>query len=143
MISPVTALYETLYPYLRDYGGVWGARVEPLALATAGMEKPCLLFFFVSGGRELSVPTRNSARLGLTVKCVADTLADALAGQAQISAALHNAGLQDVNPRLPSHAAWDVLTVTEQEAVWLEEVFEGTQRIYHVGYQYDFLLEKK
>lgn len=143
MASAKNALYEVLYPYLRDYGGVWGARVEPLAVATADLEKPCVQFFHVGGGRELSVPTRDAARIMLAVKVVAETMQTAVDGQDQISAALHNAGDQDVNPRLPNHDGWHVLTVTEDEEVWIEEMWEGTQRIYHAGHRYEFLMERR
>jgi hypothetical protein len=143
MTSAKGALYQVLYPYLRDYGGVWGMRVEPLAVATAGLDKPCVQFFYVGGGRELSVPRRDSQRIMLAVKCVAETMQVAVDGQEQISAALHNAGEQDVDPRLPSHDGWHILTVTEEEEVWVEEMFEGTQRIYHAGHRYEFLMERR
>lgn len=141
--APRNALYTVLNAHLRGASVIWGSRVQPLMMASAGLEKPCLLFFSASGGRENSVPTRNSARFSITVKVVTETLQQAVDGQAAISAALHNAGKQDVNPRLPSHAEWDVLTVTEDGEVWIEEAFEKTARIYHAGYQYDILMERR
>lgn len=143
IVSPTGALYEILFAHLNGASPIWGSRVEPLMMASADLEKPCLIFFRASGVRENSVPVRNSARFSLTAKVVAETMQDAVDGQAAISTALHNAGSQDVNPRLPSHEEWNVLTVTEDREVWIEEAFEQAARIYHAGYQYDILMERR
>jgi hypothetical protein len=112
-------------------------------MASADLEKPCLIFFRASGGREHSVPSRDSARFSLTAKVVTETMQQAVDGQAAISTALHNAGSQDIDPRLPLHEEWNVLTVTEDREVWIEEAFEQAARIYHAGYQYDILMERR
>jgi len=140
--SPTGALYQVMKATLKNAGS-WGTRVEPMMVASAGLKKPCLLFFKASGMREQSVPSRDSARFSVTVKVVAETMQQAVDGQADISAALHNAGEQDINPRLPAHDEWHVLTVTEDRDVWIEEIFEGDRRIYHAGYQYDILMERR
>lgn len=142
MASAQGALYEILYPYLRDYGGVWGQRAQPLAVATATLAKPALLFFAASSGRGASAPGRDVQEITLTVKVVALDLQTAVDGQEEISAALHDSGTQDINPRLPAHAGWVVRTVTEDRAVWFEDFFEGTQRIYEAGYQYQIVMER-
>jgi len=33
--------------------------------------------------------------------------------------------------------------VTEDRAIWIEEKFEGARSIYHAGYQYDWLMERR
>lgn len=142
-VSPAGALYEIMFAHLVNASTIWGTRVEPLMVASAGLEKPCLMFFRASGGRESSVPVRDSARFSLTVKVVTETMQQAIDGQAAISTRLHNSGSQDVNPRLPSHEEWQILTVTEDREVWIEEAFENAQRIYHAGYQYDILMERR
>lgn len=141
-VSATGALYQIMYAHLNGQS-IWGSRLEPLMMASADLEKPCLLFFRASGGRENSVPGRDSERFSLTVKVVVKTLQQAVDGQAAISTLLHNSGSQDVDPRLPSHAEWQVLTVTEDREVWIEEAFEKTERIYHAGHQYDVLLERR
>lgn len=141
-VSPKGALYQVIYAHLNGES-IWDNRVQPLMMASAGLTKPCLIFFGASGGRENSVPGRDSARFSLTVKVVADDMQQAIDGQAAISTLLHNAGSQDVNPRLPSQAEWAVLTVTEDREVWTEEAFEKAKRIYHAGYQYDILMERR
>lgn len=142
-VSPIGAIYQVMNAHLKNGSPIWQGRVQPLAMASAGLEKPCLMFFHASGGRELSVPVRDSARFTLTVKIVAEAMQQAVDGQAAISTLLHNSGAQDVSPRLPTHVEWDVLTVTEGREVWIEEAFEKAKRIYHAGYQYDILLERR
>lgn len=141
-MTAIQAAYEVLYQALVGEA-LWGERVEPLTYASADTEKPYCVFFVVAGGRELSVPGRNHQRFTMTVKGVALDMATALAMQDAISGALHNAGEQDVSPRLVSHADWHVLTVTEGRAIWLEEQFAGAQNIYHAGYQFELLMERR
>lgn len=141
-MSAIEALYGVLYPYLRDYpANAWNGRVQPVAMATASLDKPHLLFFHAGGGTEFSVPVRDVESVVLSVKVVADTMQTAVDGMTQIKAALKDSGVQDVNPRLPSATGWTIKTVTEGRRIWLEEAFEGTQRIYHAGYQYSILME--
>lgn len=143
-VSAKGALYEVLYNHLNGASTIWGDRVEPLMEATAGLTKPCLVFFSASSGREHSVPVRDSERFTLTAKVVAATMQDAIDGQAALTTALHNSGQQDVNPRLPSHDEWHILTVTEDREVWLELPEDQTnERFYHAGHQYDILMERR
>lgn len=141
-VSAQQALYEVLFNHLRGVEP-WGERVEPLQIASARLSKPYCVFFLAVGARLLVTPPRRSARLTLSVKLVALSMAAALSGQEAITERLHNSGSQDVAGRLPGHADWHVLTVTEGRAIWLEEKFEGAQSIYHAGHQYEFLMEAK
>lgn len=141
--APKDALYQVLFNHLNNASPIWEDRIEPLMMASADLEKPCLIFFGASGGRENSVPVRDSARFTITAKVVAETMQEAVDGQAALSTALHNSGSQDVDPRLPSHEEWQILTVTEDREVWIEEAFQQAERIYHAGYQYDILMERR
>lgn len=142
MGAAIGPLLRTLYPYLRDYPGAeWGGRVEPRAVATSGLQKPCLLFFTAAIINNPTQAVRNNERITLTVKLVAETMQVAVDGMARISAALKNSGAQDVDPRLPAVTGWTVQTVTEDRAVWIEESFDNARWSYHAGYQYIFLME--
>lgn len=137
------ALNQVLNLHLRDYSPVWGQRITPRMVATANLEKPRLLFFALPGLNADPNPVRNAYQVTITVKVVAENLQTALAGQADISKALRNAGEQDVDPRLPAHADWHILTVTEDREVYLEDPFEGTLTSYHAGHQYVVLMERR
>lgn len=143
MTAALQGCYEVLYAHLVLASPLWAERVEPLTVASATQGKPYVVFFNAGGGRELQVPSRNHQRFVIAVKGVAYDMGTALAMQGEISAQLHNAGEQDINPRLPVHPLWHVLTVTEGRAIWIEEQFAGVQNIYHAGYQYEILMEAK
>jgi len=137
------AVNEVLFSYLNGASTIWGTRVQPLSEAGSTLVRPYVVFFNAAGGRALSVPSRDHARFTISVKCVALGMAAALGAQEVISGLLHNSGRQDIDPRLPIHADWDVLTVTEGREIWIEDKFEGAQRIYHAGHQYEILMERK
>lgn len=137
------AAYQVFFQHLRNASAIWGTRVQPLTTVSATLTRPYVVFFMASGGRNNSVPSRQNARLVLSVKAVAETMQTALDGAEAISAALANSGSQDTNPRLPTHDGWTITTVTEDRAIWIEEKFEGALSIYHAGAQYIVTMEAK
>ena len=142
-VSAHQAINEVLFSYLNGSSAIWGDRVQPLSEASSTLTRPYVVFFNAAGGRELSVPNRNHARFMISVKCVTLGMAAALGAQEVLTGLLHNSGLQDIDPRLPTHLDWDVLTVTEGREIYVEDKFEGAQRIYHAGHQYEVLMERK
>ena len=141
-MDELQALYEILQAHLGGASPVW-TQVAPVEVVPADAVKPYLHFFWAGGGNEQGVPVRTNARITLSVKGVALTLAEALAMKDAAADLLRNSGSQDVNPRLPAHAAWEVLNVTQDRVIYLEESFQGGQRIYHAGNQYEFVMERK
>lgn len=137
------ALYQVLEQHLRNYSPVWGERITPKMIATAKLTKPRLMFFALPGVNADPTPVRKAHRFTVTVKLVADDMATALVGQADISRALANSGTQNVDPRLPAHADWHVLTVNEDREVYLEDPFAGAVTSYHAGHQYVVLMERR
>lgn len=143
MSSAKEAAYKVLFAHLVHASPLWAGRVQPLAVASAGLQRPYVLMFVSSGGRAPSVPSRHKEALVISVKGVANDLATATAIEAQITALLHNSGTQDIDPRLPSHPEWEILTVSEDRAIDLHEKFAGAQDIYHAGHQYRLLMERR
>lgn len=137
------ALYEVLISHLRGNNALWGQRVQPLTNASVSLKKPYVVFFEASNLRRLSAPTRKMAEINLSVKGVAGDMATAMAIQDSITTLLDDSGDQDVDPRLPYHAAWRILTVTEGRSIWIEEQFAGAENIYHAGHQYLFVMERR
>ena len=143
MSSARQAAYEVLISRLKNANPLWGGRVQPLTIATSGLEMLFVVFFTASNMRQLSTPTRKSAMMTVSVKAVAKTLADAEAASDAISGLLDDSGDQDVDPRLPYHAAWRILTLTEDRAIEIEEKFSGAESIYHAGHQYQLAMERR
>lgn len=142
-VSAHRAINEVLFNHLRGASAIWDERVEPLSEASSKLTRPYVVFFNAAGGRLLSVPSRDHANFTISVKCVTLGMAAALDGQEVLTELLHNSGRQDIEPKLPTHADWDVLTVTEGREIFVEDKFEGAQRIYHAGHQYEVLMERK
>lgn len=120
---------------------------QPESVAAAKTAKPYMLFFVASALNERQLMTTRHERITLSAKGVALTLSEAWAVQETLSVELDDSGSQDVGnqngEKLPSHANWDVLTVTEDGIISLDERFEGAQAIYHRGHRFDILMERK
>ena len=133
--APLQALFEVLASKL-------GSSAYPSSV-DADVARPYTVFSWAGGGRERMRVRAKNARYTISVKRVADTLEEALAGNETISAALDDSGSQDYDPRLPSHPDWEITTGTEDREIFLEEAFEGAVHIYHSGHQYVFTMERR
>lgn len=139
--AALAALFKTLRTHLINQGD-WQSRLGPLEVLQNQVSIPYCAYYVNAQTRVLSVPRRNHQRIVVGVRAAANTLAAALAMQEQISELLHNSGSQDVDPRLPSHAEWHILTVTEERALNLLPVrVEGSIETYHAGYLYGVMME--
>jgi fructose-1,6-bisphosphatase/inositol monophosphatase family enzyme len=135
MSHPIGTLYTAVFEALRGLGAVY-ADFAPQNLA-----RPYFVFFFVSGGDTRTV-LKNRQSIVLTVKCVADTLAIAVSGASSIDAIMADSGRFDGGV-IVGDSAWDILTITQDGNVYLREDDEQVAPIYHVGYQYEIVMEAK
>ncbi len=142
-VSARQAAFEVLISHLRNANPLWGVRVQPLTIASADLTMPYVVFFEASNQRRLSSPSKKMAEVLISVKGVALEMASAMGIEEAISLLLDDSGDQDINPRLPSHADWRILTVTEGRSISVEEKFSGAQSIYHAGHQYLFVMERR
>lgn len=142
MTSAQQAAYEVVYEKLRSGSPLWGTRVQPLETAGTDLVRPYVVFFQATGGRDLVTNSKKNATITLNIKGVAEDVATALQIQDALSALLDDSGRQDVSANLPVHPAWDVLTVTQDTAIWVQEQFGG-KNIYHAGHQYVLKMERK
>lgn len=135
------ALYNAVYERLSgvlaaDVGG----RVQSLAVATAGIERPYVVFFQASHVRMAMPFGRERHRYTVSVKAVADTMDEAATLQGRILAALDDTGGFDGNSQL-SADGWTIATVTAGRGIWLEEMMDSARRVYHAGYQFEIEME--
>lgn len=138
-MSEIGAVYQILRGTLvgdAAWGEVYPERVPP------GVTRPYVVIIYSGGGREQWRTDKKNAGVLVTVKCVANTAAEAIAGQTRIEALLDAQGSQE-GDGLADHATWDVLTVTISTAVAMVEAFEGVDEIYHYGHQYRLEMETK
>ncbi len=135
MSHPIGSLYTAVYGALQGLGAVYAD------FAPQNAKRPYFVFFFVSGGNTREV-RNNRQIIVLTVKCVADLLADAVNGASALDATLAEAGRFDGGV-IVGDADWDILTITQDGDVYLREDDEVVAPIYHVGYQYEIVMEAK
>ena len=135
MSHPIGSLYEAVFGALKPLGAVYAD------FAPQNAERPYTVFFFVSGGNTREVKN-NRQIITLTVKYVADLLSVAVAGASAFDAILSESGRFDGGV-IVGDSAWDILTITQDGNVYLREDDEQVAPIYHVGYQYEIVMEAK
>ena len=135
----VGALYEMLATNLRD-AGVWGERVYA-DVVPAGVVRPYVVYFVVSGGEDNVRGDRRDASYVVTIKCVGERLVDSLQGARQLVERLDDHGVQDRSGVLIDPAGWTITTITADRAVHVVERFEGAIPIYHDGHQFIIVME--
>lgn len=129
--------------------GSWGEGAYPVEIAHSEAVYPYVTWFWSGGGAELQAVGLRSARLQMSVKGVCgeqDGIVSpyemALIMQGEIADLLVDSGVQDKDPRLPSHADWVVLTATQGRVIWQRVQLADKSWSYHAGHVYDFLLER-
>lgn len=110
--------------------------------APAGAARPYVVVILASGQREQWRGGKDNAGVTYTVKCVGNTMGEAISGQGRLIALLDGQGSQEA-AGLAVDDVWDVLTVTASTAVNLVEAFEGVDEVYHAGHQYRLEMETK
>lgn len=150
MTSALDSLYSVLIQRIKNANPLWGARVQPLTVASAklavganGERQAYVVFFAADERRRRSNAQRRQAEIMLSVKGVAGDLAPALLMSDALTTLLHDHGDQDAAPALPQHAGWRILTVTEGRQIYIEEPISPAGSIYHAGHQYEIVMEAR
>lgn len=135
--SDLQAAYTALYTLLADGGEAWGTRAYP-DIAPAGTAYPYVVYYWLAGG-ETNRFLRAESSLVIGVKCVSNTLQEAMEGAARIEALLN-----DIERKggLSGGEDWQIASVSREGLIHLSEVVDGG-RIYHHGARYRFNLEAK
>jgi len=104
---------------------------------------PYVLQFWAGGGHAQAIKTRD-ANLRMVVKCLSDKMADAMTGAQRLNDLLHNHGRLDNSADcLDGGTYWDILTVTEEDTIYMVETSADTIPIYHVGAYYRYIMQVK
>lgn len=120
-------------------GEMWGVRVWP-DRAPANPVRPYALYFINSGGENNRVREADAA-FGVTIKCVADTMAQSMQGAARLAELLNDCGTQDIgDDPLDAGLDWVITTITQGRLVHLVEDFGNVEPVYHDGHVFDFVM---
>lgn len=133
----LAAIYRAVRQRLTASAELWGQQVYP-DQAPGGVERPYVVYFW-SGGGELNAIVGQDAEIVLTVKVVADSLAQAFTGAGRISALLNDADGASASP-LNGGTDWTIIHVQQEQVVHLVETVNTTQ-IYHEGARFRFYAE--
>ncbi len=142
-VSAQEALEEVLIGVLRNASPLWGVRTYAATIVGAKKTRPYVQFFPASDMRALGNPYHKKAELIYSIKGVSESNAGALAIREAITGLLDDSGSQDISPRLPYHAGWVITNVTEDRAIWLEELSSADTFLYHAGHQYQIRMERR
>lgn len=139
--TALQVVYKAIAARLTTSGEIWGNRVRA-SVVKADTPYPYVVQFWAGGG-QVHMTTGRDAELVIGVKCVSDKLADAMQGAARIATRLDEHGRQDdATDYLVSGTEWDILSITEEETLYLvEQDAPDTIPIYHVGAFYRFVME--
>lgn len=135
--SDLQAAYAALYTLLADGSEAWGTRAYP-DIAPAGTAYPYLVYYWLGGG-ETNRFLRAESSLVLGVKCVSNTLSEAMAGAARIEALLNDA---ERKSGLSGGEDWLIANVSREGLIHFVETPDGA-RVHHEGARYRFALEAK
>lgn len=139
--TAIAAAYRAVVDALRAKAGVWGERVYSDTVPH-GAEYPYVWVFW-SGGGELNWLQRRDAEVVLTVECIADDLSTALAGAQQIAETLNDKGTQDhESTSISGGTYWEIMSITEEDAVHLYTPHAGAMPIYQCGARYRLIMEE-
>ena len=138
--TALAAAYRATFNRLKGPSEWWENRVYP-DMGPTQAAYPYVIFFYSGGGARNAV-RKNDANLMLTVQCISDDMATALAGAARVEELLDDHGQFDNSTDyLYGGASWHILTITQEEILHLVEQFAQAVPIYHEGARYRFIME--
>jgi hypothetical protein len=140
-LSALDALYQTLFAHLSGTPPCADRWYPDAVPARPGQERPYGVWIWTGGGED-NRRHRQDAIITLIVKCVATKMDEAMRGAQEISAKLNDHGAQDKHDDYPPNPEWVITTTTQQEIVYLVEAWEGAERLYHSGHQFEFVMER-
>jgi len=142
MSEPALAsAYRAIRARLGAGGEPWGARVYGDVIP-AGAEWPVVTYFWSGGGERYTRRTPD-ANLVITVKAISESQAEAFTLAGRIAALLNDSGEADYrNDALTAGSEWRILSVSQEDAVHLVEMWAGAQPLYHEGARYRFIMEE-
>jgi hypothetical protein len=118
----------------------WGNRVR-VSMARPNTPYPYVIYFWSGGGEANRIQARDAV-LRFGVKCISDKMAEAMRGAERIAMLLNDSGQQDdQDDYLYGGEHWLILTITEEDVIYVPETTADTITAYHVGAFYRFEME--
>lgn len=145
-MSDVGTAYTTLRSVFSTLSGaVWSDRAYADQIPVTqqnNIVRPYCVYAYAAGG-DMSQIIPADPNLVFAIKCVADTLADAMAGEEQIRTALDDHGAFDRTRDVVGDLAWIIKTISRERKIHYVENVKGAVQIYHAGAYYRLIMEKR
>ncbi len=140
------AAYKGIDARLSVAGGVFDTRVR-VSVASSNKDGqfpyPYVIQFWQGGGEDNSIRAQDAA-LQIAVKCMSTKFADAFRGASTISTQLNDKGEQESPTDFVNGGdEWKILTVTENEAIYVVEGSSDSEIVYHVGASYALIMVRR
>lgn len=132
-MSAMSTIYQLLKSNLNPLGKVY-------AIQAPENENRPYTVFFASSAENTRQQKKTRVNALLVVKCVADTLARGFEGADALDAILHGSGALQ-SGAIVGDSAWRITTITQVGHINTVEQYEGVEPIYHVGYEYEIVME--
>lgn len=133
------ALYRTIRATLTaSQSEIWGqnAYLGQVPANSPSIERPVAIYANMTFAEANQVKAHDASGIFM-VKCIADSIEEALAGAARISELLNDRGVQDtLTSPLDAGSVWDILTITQGLSISYIENISNTQQVYHEGWQF-------
>ena len=139
-VIPWDELAATVRAYLVT-NGIWDSRVH-VTMAPVTSARPYVQIFLAGGGAQNIVKNKDASLL-VTIKVIADTLAESLVGAAKISELLDDNGEQEGGASPVTGTEYEISNITEGLTISYVEQIENARSIYHGGAQYRVRMEER
>jgi len=144
MEPALAAIYRAINQRCVASGDAWAARVYA-DRAQPGNGRPYVLYRYQGGG-EANQMIKPDANIVVTVRAVAETMAQAFMLSGRLSALLNDMGELDRRPEgiaaLNGGTDWIIRTTTQENVLQLSEDVESTE-VYHSGFFLRFIMEAR
>ena len=144
--SAIGAALKATRTALVGANALWGSKVFS-EQAEENMQRPYVVMI-MAGAASPTYTVKPDMNVRLIVKCVADTMVEAIQGAEAISQALDDRGSQDApwqttKTLVDGGADWTILTITELEGFHINENVDNVRGVYHAGAAYRFVMQRK
>lgn len=140
MSDALGTVFKAVKARLDNANALWDNRVH-LDYAPAGVARPYVVYQVSASADANARKQIETNRAVVTVKCVAETMGEAITGASAIRALFADAGAQG-GGAVSGDASYQISTITTGTRIHIPEQTPDGKQIYHAGYDFTFYVER-
>lgn len=141
--NALKAVYKGLRTRLVSDGSLLYGNKVRASIVQSNTGYPYCVYFWAGGGQGNRVVARD-AEMRIGIKVVSDSMAEAMNGAAQVTTLLDNKGQQDdTTDYVYGGTDWKILSITEEDVIYLVDHAPDTMPIYHIGAFYRVVMAQE